>query len=68
MNERLKELALQAGAQPKNLPPAVTLNWEQFAELIVRECINIVDDEGCGEGGSIRAMEKIAKHFYGVKL
>jgi hypothetical protein len=36
---------------------------EKFAELIVRECIDIVDDEGCGEGGSIRAIEKIKQHF-----
>jgi hypothetical protein len=36
---------------------------EKFAELIVQECLDIVDNEGCGEGGSIRAMEKIKEHF-----
>lgn len=35
----------------------------EFAELIVAECLSIVDEEGCGEGGSVRAMEKIREHF-----
>ena len=35
----------------------------KFAELIVKECLDIVDDEGCGEGGSIRAINKIKQHF-----
>jgi hypothetical protein len=36
---------------------------EKFAELIVRECLEIVDEEGCGEGGSVRAYSKIKEHF-----
>jgi hypothetical protein len=40
-----------------------TFNPSKFAELIVKKCLHIVDDEGCGEGGSIRAMEKIKDHF-----
>ena len=69
MNERIKELAEQA---TKRYPATEssgefsTFDKEKFAELIVRECLNIVDDEGCGEGGSIRAMKKIKQHF-GVK-
>jgi hypothetical protein len=39
------------------------LSIEKLAELIVNKCLHIVDDEGCGEGGSIRAMEKIKEHF-----
>ena len=41
----------------------VEKHMEKFAQLIVAECMDIVDDEGCGEGGSIRAIEKIRKHF-----
>ena len=52
MNERIKELAKQAGGNPNYkafrgyfLPPPpdyidpATVNLEKFAELIVRECI-----------------------------
>lgn len=34
-----------------------------FTAKVVVECLDIVEDEGCGEGGSIRAMEKIKEHF-----
>jgi hypothetical protein len=76
MNERIRELALQAGGEFwQRIESDRTLNkeayitfdppqsLEKFAELIVAECIDIVDDEGCGEGGSIRAIEKIKEHF-----
>ena len=36
---------------------------EKFAELIVRECLDIVDEEGCGEGGSVSAIKSIKEHF-----
>lgn len=61
MNKRIKELALQAGAQ--GIVNQDFIDIEKFAELIVQECLDIVDDEGCGEGGSIRAMKKIKQHF-----
>lgn len=35
----------------------------KFAELIVRECLGIIDEEGSHEGGSIRSMEAIKQHF-----
>jgi hypothetical protein len=71
MNERIKLLANKAGYTP--LPGFDFANdlqevfIKKFAELIVKKCLHIVDDEGCGEGGSIRAMEKIKQHF-GVEL
>lgn len=58
MNERIKKLEKQCWDHQTN-----HLNAEKFAELIVRECLDIVDDEGCGEGGSIRAINKIKQHF-----
>ena len=63
MNERILELADKA---IEDMPGAWNIPDEfckKFAELIVRECVDIVDDEGCGEGGSIRAMKKIKEHF-----
>jgi hypothetical protein len=66
MNERIHDLAMLAR---KHFPKTETsgefwvLDEEKFAELIVRECLDIVDDEGCGEGGSIRAINKIKQHF-----
>lgn len=62
MNERIKELAREAGLLVYN-PEGAPTKLEKFAKLIVRECVGIVDDEGCGEGGSIRAMKKIKEHF-----
>jgi len=63
MNERIQELALQANIQLDNLPDDTFIPLENFAELIVRECLEIVDEEGCGEGGSVRAYSKIKEHF-----
>lgn len=43
MNERIKELADQAGFilhQVEGLPDSYVFNKEKFAELIVRECAN----------------------------
>ena len=45
-NERIKELAEQAGYSKDYLEIGLPSNMEKFAELIVRECIGVV------EGGS----------------
>ena len=74
MNERIKLLAEQAGihfhkggtldAGPNGIAKFVLYSdMENFAELIVRECLVIVDEEGSHEGGSIRSMEAIKQHF-----
>ena len=77
MNERIKELALQAMTYVTHNPKANKLNSgdmfdEKFAELIVEECRNVVSDvyrktplEICGP--LLTADEEIAKHFYGVE-
>ena len=60
MNERIKELLLKAGWDRYE---ALDERNQKFAELIVKECLEIVDEEGCGEGGSVRALVKIKEHF-----
>ena len=61
MNERIRELAEYCGYNGDYCTEDFSL--EMFAELIVRECLEIVDEEGCGEGGSVRAYSKIKEHF-----
>ena len=62
MNERIRELAEQAEL---NLE-LQSLKVEKFAELIVAECLDIVEDEddGSADTKAIRwAMIRIKKHF-----
>ena len=71
MNERIKELAEQAGYTKDMFGVG---HWDmpeckKFAELIVRECLEIVEDEDDGSQDTIAvrwAMHRIRKHF-GVK-
>ena len=83
MNERIKELAEQAGFkvnwQHEDVQAIKMARFEKFAELIVRECIQVSEpvlDEpyedmtefgkGLVEGQDV-AIEKIKQHF-GVEL
>ena len=43
MNEKIKELAEQAGYSKDFLAIGLPNNMEKFAELIVRECLSQVD-------------------------
>ncbi len=79
MNERIRELAEQAGfglhsdgeiytAKLEHLP--ITENMEKFAELIVRECIEIVQPEsydGDAMTASLNAKVKQIKQRFGVE-
>jgi len=56
MNERIIELAEQSGLE-YNFDPMLWLKYEKFAELMVRECIDVVPWQ---------YEEKIKTHF-GVK-
>ena len=56
MNERIKQLAIEAGFYAN---PDVE-KFEKFAELIVRECIGIADEYD-GVGSTI--VSRIEKHF-----
>ncbi len=70
MNERIKELAEQAGCSIDGMGYGEG-NVEKFAELIVREFRGVVSDvyrktplELCGP--LLTVDEEIMKHFYGV--
>jgi hypothetical protein len=60
MNERIKELAEQARLLTGW--PVGEVEYQKFAELIVRECVDIVDLEVPGMVG-VAAMKKIYEHF-----
>jgi hypothetical protein len=68
MNPRIQKLIDQATHTAIWIgdPDAGELDAEKFAELIVRECIDILDDEDDGsiDTKSVRlAMIRIKKHF-----
>jgi len=75
MNERIKELSLQASDSiPDDVSAehAMYLFQKKFAELIVRECMNAVCDprttylESMTDSSAMyAAREKIRKHFGG---
>jgi len=63
VNERIKELAREAGLLAYN-PEGPPTKLEKFAELIVRECVQLCQeciDDGCVEAQE--PMEKIKEHF-----
>ena len=67
MNERIKELALEAMTYVTHNPKANKLNSgdmfdEKFAQLIVRECAEIAD-----KAEPYKASDLIKQHF-GVEL
>ena len=73
MNERIKELALEALTYVTHNPKANKLNSgdmfdEKFAELIVRECVQVCADRGTHHDGLYSAWaddcsKRIGKHF-----
>jgi len=68
MKEKIKELMSQAGTDISGKWMSVD-NAEKFAELIVRECIDILDDEDDGEdtGRSVRIAKIRIKQHFGVE-
>jgi len=70
MNEKIKQLKLEAGIQDNPDQEGLDL----FSELIVRECSNIVFEEGCTEDNQdcpneelYQLSNKIERHF-GIEL
>ena len=61
MNERIKELALQAGYSKDYLEIGLPSNMEKFAELIILDCAKIAD-----KAEPYKATDLIKKHF-GIK-
>jgi hypothetical protein len=70
MNERIRELAKQAGFNPYNYQGSNSALFEKFAELIVRECISALDEKIYrsidGDGDEIWA-DLILKEHFGVE-
>ena len=64
MNERIRELYIKTLNEECSNPALVDI--EKFAELIVRECLDILDDEddtGYESRGVRIAAYRIKKHF-----
>jgi len=51
MNERIRELAIQAGAQ--GIVNRDFIDVEKFAELIVRECCDWIDGSPANDAGQL---------------
>jgi hypothetical protein len=81
MNERIKELAEQADLVLDDLPDNILIPLENFAELIIQECIGVLSLTKDGtmkmnlNGHMLKLVEGIGKaystgikeHFYGVE-
>jgi hypothetical protein len=75
VNERIRELAEQANLKLDELPDDTFIPLENFAELIVRECIGIVENLSPGykdyrdqiEDAFRRDCVAEIKHKFGVK-
>ena len=76
MNERIKELAIEANmiaSEPNGFDPTgLTKSQQKFAELIVRECVEIClerhdswkfDDESNSNSGPRDCAQMIEEHF-----
>ncbi len=57
MNERIRELAHEAGLPTYN-PEGIPTKLEKFAELIVKECANVAADHE-----ALDIYEEIREHF-----
>ena len=62
MNERIKELAEQAGFNPYNYEGANAVLFKKFAELIVLECANVADENYIHRGSRTCGLA-IRLHF-----
>jgi hypothetical protein len=71
MNDRIIEMAIEAGFNPVNCTGGNVPLFNKFAELIVRECMEVCADRGKHHYGLYSAWasdcsERIGKRF-GVK-
>ena len=71
MNERIRELVRQAGLDDADFPVE---NWdnvplEKFAELVVRECLDIVNrhEYSYHEADPLWETAQLIKHHFGVE-
>ena len=68
MNERIIELAEQSGLE-YNFDPMLWLKYEKFAELIVRECLEIVNrkEYSYHEADPLWETAELIKEHFGVE-
>ena len=62
MNERIRELAEQAGFNPYNYEGANAVLFKKFAELIIEECANVADENYIHRGSRTCGLA-IRLHF-----
>jgi hypothetical protein len=75
MNDRIKELAKQANLKLDELPDDTFIPLEKFAELIVRECVSVIENLSPGykdyrdqiEDAFRRDCVEEIKHKFGVE-
>jgi len=65
MNQRIRELALQADLM-RYPSDGINIRIEKFAEMIVRECMEICESGTATQTTSAGAAQQIRQHF-GVK-
>ncbi len=70
MNERIRELNMQAAEYATSVCPTHSRDWypiqnTKFAELIVRECMSVADlpKNLSGQWDHLESSEVIARHF-----
>ena len=67
MNERIKQLAEQAGvkmnAYGRPIPASLASNFDEFAELIVRECAEFVSNDRQNDDYGVFVANRIKEHF-----
>ena len=63
MNDKIRQLAEQAGYSKDFLAIGLPNNMEKFAELIVRECIDWCNAHARDDGTAQRIAEDIKKDF-----
>ena len=67
MNEKIKQLAEQAGYSKDFLAIGLPNNMEKFAELIVRECMQIIKvdmyEDAISNMWSKNKLQMIKEHF-----
>ena len=62
MNERIRELADEAGFNPYNYEGANAALFKKFAELIIEECANVADENYIHRGSRTCGLA-IRLHF-----
>ena len=68
MNERIRQLAKEAGFMPDNFISRWEDEFEKFTQLIVQECVKVCADRGKHHDGLYSAWasdcsERVGKHF-----